>query len=145
MRDGPMQRSFPNLALISDSGPQISILVPVDRYCADPLAITRLVTYLGEDNAEAVIGRAVDHIAQRLGLAEDKLVDCDFAGMGRETRRLAAIALQLGLTEVSNIGLQISACSYLGDAVALSALLARLRRVFERARNDVWENLRIAP
>ncbi len=140
-----MQRSFPNLALLSDSAPQISIQVPVDRYRADPVAIIRLITDLGEGNAEAVIARAVDDIARRVGLAEDKLLDCDFVGMGRETRRLAAIALQLGLIEVSNIGLQISACSYLGDAVALSALLAPLRRVFGRARDDVWENLRVAP
>lgn len=97
----------------------------------DPDRIRRLVSDLGEGEAERVVERAAGHIADRLARMQDGWRAADLAGIGRLSRSLIGAADQLGMYLLAHVACDVAALSAGHDPTALGAVVARLDRVGE--------------
>ncbi|KUF09477.1 hypothetical protein AVJ23_17705 [Pseudoponticoccus marisrubri] len=101
--------------------------------------IEALCTDLGPHAAEDVVCRAMEELAHRLCLIEEKARRGTREELYKNLRVLAAIADQIGLASLSHVAHDVMACIELGDLVAEAATLARLARTGERSLIDIWE------
>lgn len=102
--------------------------------------VSRLFADLGPDAAEAVVTRALEELAVRLGNLDRLLCEGDLERLRKSARGMAAIADQLGMTALARVALDVTACVDAGDSVALAAVLARLDRLGERSLLAVWDD-----
>lgn len=117
---------------------KIAHFVPVDRLQIDTAPLCHLFKDLGEEAAESVICRALDDLAARVHKIGDNHRACAFHDLRAEARRVVAVAEQIGLTEVATVANHIQNCAKDGSSIALSALVARLTRVSDRANTEIW-------
>ena len=104
----------------------------------DPGPLVRLFAERGPDQAEEVVCRMLEDIAQRLDMLQRGLAALDFANMRKPAQRISLVADQVGLTEVSVSACHVGICLSQNDSVALEATMARLERGFDVAVSEVW-------
>jgi hypothetical protein len=105
----------------------------------DPTQLQTLFVALPDHEAEDIVCRALEDIASRLDRLQTARAAGDFAEIGSPANRMAAIADQIGLTEVSLVARHIANASEMGCGVALGATLARLERAFDAAVSHIWD------
>ena len=89
--------------------------------------------------AEEIVCRMLEDIAMRLDMLQGAKAEQTFSTMERPARRIAAIADQMGLTEVAVAGGHVLTCLAQRDGTGLDATMARLERGFDVAVSEVWE------
>lgn len=104
----------------------------------DPGPLKRLFLEKDPAEAEEMICRILEGIAQRLDALQQGLAACDFPAMLKPARRIGLIADQIGLTEVSIAASHVVNCVTQGDGIALEATIARLERGFDVAVSEIW-------
>lgn len=105
----------------------------------DPGPLSEIYKDLGDKVAEETICRALEDIAIRLNRLQDIRAVAGFHELSRQSHRLAAVALGIGLTEVATAARHVATCAMQHDAVALEATLSRLERGFDLAISQVWD------
>ena len=105
----------------------------------DPGPLSEIYKDLGDKVAEETICRALEDIAIRLNRLQDIRAVAGFDELARQSNRLAAVALGIGLTEVSTAARHVATCAAQKDGVALEATLCRLERGFDLAISQVWD------
>lgn len=117
----------------------VAVLRCQDAFLMDPVPLISLFDEMGEPEAEALICRALEDIAQRLDRLQDSRSSGNFETVASPARRIAVIATQIGLTSIAVAAdhVAVAACSQNG--VALGATLARLERAFDAAVSEVWQ------
>ncbi|MGR3367523.1 MAG: hypothetical protein ACU0CC_06340 [Sagittula sp.] len=118
---------------------QVTYLSPVEYPDMDPAQIRTLCTDLGLHQAEDVICRAMEELAQRLCQVQDMAVSGPRQDMHKTLRSLSAIAQQIGMTSLSRVAHDVMTCIEFGDIVAEAATLARLARTGERSLTQLWD------
>jgi hypothetical protein len=94
---------------------------------------------MGDVAAENTVVRTLEDLAVRLNGLHDLRAICAFADMVRPAERLAGVAEQVGLVEVSNAARHVANCAAQAEGVALEATLARLERAYDRAIAEIWD------
>ena len=110
-----------------------------DPFVVDPAPLQRLFAEMPVLEAEDIICRVLEDIAQRLDNLQSLRMVGAFTDIHTPARRIAVVAEQIGLTAVAGAALHV-VCSAEGqNAVALGATLARLERTFDMAVSHVWD------
>ncbi len=103
------------------------------------MPLSTIYAEMGPDVAEDTICRVLEDIARRLNDLQDQRRACQFEDLVRPALRLAAVARQIGLTEVSLAANHVSTSAEQGDPIALEATLQRLERGFDAAICKIWD------
>ena len=110
-----------------------SLLNPQEPVRLDAGRLGDLYNQLGETDAEDVVCRALEELAQRLGDAEMLYHAAQFVPLRKSVRSLVGIADQVGMPALARSAVHVVDCVDQGDPVALAATLARLMRVAEQS------------
>ncbi len=94
---------------------------------------------LGPSQAEDVVARALEDLASRLCLVQDLAVTGSRNDLRKELRALRAVAIQVGLTGLSEVAEDVLTCIDQNDLVAEASTLARLARIGESALSALWD------
>jgi hypothetical protein len=105
----------------------------------DPDPLRTLFAALPDDEAESIVCRALEDIAAKLDGLQNARTSGAFADITAPARRLAAVADQIGLTEVALVARHTATASDMQCGVALGATLARLERAFDAAVSHIWD------
>jgi hypothetical protein len=105
----------------------------------DAAPLQTLFTALPDHEAEGIVCRALENIAAKLDRLQSARTSGDFAKLAAPAKRLAAIADQIGLTEVALVARHSATASEMKCGVALGATLARLERAFDAAVSHIWD------
>ncbi|EAU46873.1 hypothetical protein [Salipiger bermudensis] len=118
---------------------QVARLSLAEPASVDPDRLAQLYERFGAQRGEDLVCRAMEELAFRLGQA-GRLYE---AGDRLELRRcagiLAALADEIGMTALRRVAESVAFCIDSADAVALSAVLARMARVGERSLYAIWD------
>ena len=107
----------------------------------DPAPVRSIYARLPLAEAEDLICRFLEDIAQRLDDLQRALACREYENVDRPARRVVLAASHLGLLDVVESAQHVRACLLQEDGIALHATTARLERAFDLAVNEVW-NLR---
>ena len=118
----------------------------VQLTCQKPSALDRgpvsaMFADKGEVEAEEIICRVLEDIAYRLDAVQKAQREHAFGDLSQPVRRIAQIAKQLGLTEVSLSATHMADAALAQDGIAVNAIAARLERAFDHAVTEVWHYL----
>lgn len=105
----------------------------------DPDQLARLYSELGEHSAEDVICRAMEELALRLSHCERLYRANNISDLRKSSRSLIAIAEQIGMTKLSTVAADVTACIDQQDDIALAATLGRLMRIGEASLSAIWD------
>ncbi len=120
--------------------PSVVTVLPCDAPLRiDPTPLSEIYADKGPDAAEDTICRVLEDIAHRLNTLQSLRRACVFADLVRPAQRLAVVADQIGLTEISLSANHVATAAGQGDAVALEATLSRLERGFDSAISQIWD------
>lgn len=117
----------------------VSVLMHDEIVDLDMDQLGVLYAELGESNADAVVCRALEELANRLSLIERSYYQSDLQALAKAARGLVGIADQIGMKKLSGIARTVSDLSKVGDVPALAATLARLVRMGDRSLAAIWE------
>jgi hypothetical protein len=106
-------------------------LRPKDRVRQDSEPIAQIYRTMGTHAAEQVVTRALAELGLTVAGLAQLMAEQDLDDLPRRLRRLQRISEQLGVTSLANVAADARLCLEQGDAVAFSAVWARLLRVAE--------------
>lgn len=98
-----------------------------------------LFSKLNRQDAEDMIGRAVEELAVRLSQCEVLWRHRDVAALRKSVRSLIAIADQIGMCALARCAEHVITCLDMDDRTAIAATLARLVRVGDASLNAMWD------
>ena len=105
----------------------------------DPAPLKTLFDALPDHEAEDIVCRALEDIASRLNKLQVARSAGAFAEIRAPADRVAAIANQIGLTEISCVAGHMARASEMNCGVALGATMARIERAFDAAVSQIWD------
>ncbi|MCK0121235.1 hypothetical protein MWU61_11845 [Loktanella sp. F6476L] len=105
----------------------------------DTAPLRTLFAALPDHEAEDIVCRALEDIAAKLDYLQNGRTTGAFSEISAPAKRLAAVAEQIGLTEVALVARHTSNAAEMQCGVALGATLARLERAFDAAVSHVWD------
>lgn len=117
----------------------IEMLKPREGARLDADRVEMLYVQLGPIGAEDVVCRAMEELAYRLGHIDRLYCAQDWPEMRKNTRALAAIADQIGMTLLARVAGDVICCIDDGDGTALAATLSRLVRTGEMSLTEIWD------
>jgi hypothetical protein len=117
----------------------VAVLRCRDEFNMDPVPLKALFAALPDHEAEDIVCRALEDIASRLNALQAARCVGAFANIATPAKRVAAVADQIGLTEISLVAGHTAKASAMECGVALGATMARLERVFDAAVNQIWD------
>ncbi|WP_188789763.1 hypothetical protein [Salipiger pallidus] len=115
------------------------MITPFEKAGLDPDRLEELYAQMGPRDGEDMLCRAMEELAYRLGQADRLHADHNYVDMRKCTRALRAIADQIGMSGLAHVAGHVVQCIDDGDAVALSATLARMSRIGERSLYAIWD------
>lgn len=117
----------------------IAVLRCRDEFALDPAPLRALFDALPDHEAEDIVCRALEDIAQRLNVLQAARSDRDCTAIAKPAKRVGAVADQIGLVEVSHVAGHVAAAAETTCPVALGATMARLERAFDAAVSQIWD------
>ncbi|SEW39190.1 hypothetical protein SAMN04488515_2566 [Cognatiyoonia koreensis] len=120
------------------AGSTVTILQFRGRLALDPDPLAEIYAAQGEDVAEETVCRTLANLANRISAIQDHHRQSAFGDIPLPARRVAAIAGQIGLTEVALAATHLGNAATQADGVAIEATLSRLERCFDLAMSEVW-------
>lgn len=118
---------------------QVTLMKPTEAVRVNSEQLSGLYADLGDVQAEDIVCRAMEELALRLSHCERLYRAGEFSDLRKSSRSLVAIADQIGMTKLSRIALDVTACIDQEDMVALPAVLARLMRIGEGSLTAIWD------
>lgn len=118
---------------------KIAVLAHDEAVQLDSEQLASLYAQMGEANADLVVSRALDELANRMSLIERCFYQNDYTGLAKAARGLVGIADQVGMTSLAAVARNVSDLSKETDSPALAAALARLVRLGDRSLTAIWE------
>lgn len=118
---------------------QISILEHDETIHLDDNHLGALYAQLGESNADSVVSRALEELANRLSLIERSYYRQDLDALAKAAKGLVGIADQIGMPGLAISASNVTSLAKGTDTPALAAALARLVRIGDRSLAAIWE------
>ena len=119
-----------------DQKPNMGSAEPVGL---EPEKLELLYSRLGKREAEDLICRATEKIAQHIRLLCEDSDDLDTGRLVRSARLIAELSEHVGLSDLRRVANDVTICLLRADDVAISATSARLGRLGERSLIAIWE------
>ena len=116
----------------------VTVLDCKGRLGLDPAPLALISTARGEGAAEQTACRALEDLATRLADMQDARWRSGFGDLPPPAQRFAAIAEQIGLTELAQAARHVATAASQADGVALEATMQRLERAFDLAVTHIW-------
>lgn len=121
----------------------LSTLEMSERVTLDREPIEKMCEALGAERAERLVGGAMEEMAVWLTRAHPLLRSALASGeageLGRLAQRIAPVAEQLGMPQLSRIATEVRALSLGRDMAALAAVTGRMVRVGEASLVAIWD------
>ncbi len=117
----------------------ITVLAHDEAVQLDQDQLGLLYGQLGEQQADTVICKALEELANRLSSIERAFYQDDRAALAKAARGLVGVADQIGLQDFATIATDVSKLALRKDDPALAAALARLVRLGDRSLAAIWE------
>ena len=117
----------------------IAVLRCRDEFNMDPAPLKTLFAALPDHEAEDIVCRALEDIASRLNTMQTARSSGSFTEVATPAKRIAAVADQIGLTELSMVAAHTGRAADMACGVALGATMARLERSFDAAVSQIWD------
>lgn len=105
----------------------------------DARRVGDIIRELGETAACNVIGLALEQLAGALTATDAAYHNRDLAGAAVHAERLSRLAWQVGLLSLAGVAMDLGNSAERRDAVAVSAIHARLMRVGNRSLTAIWD------
>jgi hypothetical protein len=105
----------------------------------NPAQLERLCERMGEQQAEAEVGYALQRLAARLGDVSRLSTQKRMAELEEVLAALVRDAQLIGMATLARVGRHVLSCLDTGDGPALAATLARLERVGDRSIHAIWD------
>lgn len=126
------------LAPMPVTKPVVTVLNCPASLRLDPEPLVQIFADQGEVAAEETVCRALEDLARRINDLQSPRERSAFDEIGKPVHRIAAIAGQIGLIEVSIAAESVAQAAKQKDGIALEATMARLERGFDSAISQVW-------
>lgn len=117
----------------------LSELRPLELVDVDSDRLVELCVRMGENRAEEVIALSVDNLWRGLDGLKACYQEQRFEDLADQSRGLAQIAENLGLSLFVKICRDVEACAVRADTPALSGCLSRLSRIADQSICSVWD------
>ena len=117
----------------------VTVLPVIEAACFDTQSIHALGSQLGPLQAEEMICRALEDLAQKLGQFERAQRRQDHATLRKTAHAMAAVAGQIGMVGLVRVAGDVVYCADTGDITGLAATTARLIRVGEESLTAIWD------
>lgn len=118
---------------------KISVLSHDEPVFLDQEQLNMLYAQLGAANADGVVCRALEELANRLSLIERSYYQNNRPALLKAARGMIGIADQMGMKGLSDAAAQVVGCCGKTDEPALAATLARLVRLGDRYLTAIWD------
>lgn len=103
----------------------------------DGRQLALLIEEMGANGAERMINAATRELAARLAEMKFKYETGEILGMGRDSKRMARIASEMGMTSFALVASDVQLCAARGDMVGCAATWARLVRVANESLDQI--------
>jgi hypothetical protein len=130
--------SSPSIDLSHQS---VTLLDCRGQFDFDAGPLTDLAARSGRLAAEQIASRVLEDLALRLGGLQDARQNADFAQLPKQALRIAAVAGQIGLSELACAARHVATSATQADGVAVEATLHRLERAFDLAVTQIWSEV----
>lgn len=118
---------------------QVARLSLAEPASVDAERLAQLYERFGAQRGEDLVCRAMEELAFRLGQAARLYEAGDRIALRQCAGALASLADEIGMTALHDVATSVAVCIDSADAVALSAVLARMARVGERSLYAIWD------
>lgn len=118
---------------------QITALTVCEPVRVDARRVNDIVSELGEDAAQNVIGIALERLAGVLGDVDRAILAGDLAQSVAHADRMSRLAWQVGLLSLAGVAMDLAHLADRRDMAALAAVHARLMRVGNRSLTAIWD------
>jgi hypothetical protein len=116
----------------------ISRATRAEPVCLDSECLERLYERLGFHDADHLVCRAVDELAQRVAQCTDLWQKGDWQRLNETARCVHQLATQIGMPVLARVARDVSYCVNISDRPALDATLDRMTRLGEAALKAMW-------
>ena len=118
---------------------QIKELIPFETVWVNTDLLHGLGERMGFEDAEVLVNAAMEELAELLYLTDALFADSDFDRLKKNVERISVLAESVGMHVLAQIGRDVQGLCGADDQHALSATMARLRRVGERSLMAIWD------
>lgn len=125
--------------------PDLAPLMPVVAVLECPSLLTfdrdrlaELFVRKGETEAEEIICRILEDLAERLNSLQGPRLRAAFAEIDGPAQRICAVADQIGLSEIARAASHVATAATQRDGIAVEATITRLERAIDPAIAQVW-------
>jgi len=118
--------------------PVVTVLECPSPLLVDTSPLEALFANKGELAAEDAVCRVLEDLSRRMNELQGPRQRCAFEEIDVPAERIAAIADQIGLTEVALSARHVACAARQSDGIALEAVMCRLERAFDAAISQVW-------
>lgn len=118
---------------------KIAVLAVEEEILVDMQRLEQIVTELGQDTANYVLGAALEQLAQALTKTVTAADREDLATVVSQADRLSRLAWQVGLVSLAGVAVDVGRCAETRDFPGLAATAGRLRRIGNRSLTEIWE------
>ena len=118
---------------------KIAVLAVEEEILVDMQRLEQIVTELGQDTANYVLGAALEQLAQALTNTVTAAGREDLATVVSQADRLSRLAWQVGLVSLAGVAVDVGRCAETRDLPGLAATAGRLRRIGNRSLTEIWE------
>jgi hypothetical protein len=118
---------------------EVTRIAPRERVWLDPHRIETIYAQFGGAEAQALLERAMNEVYVIRHELAQQYEARDFEAFARNLRRLRRIGQHLGMPMISRISEDVGRALAAGDATAMAATWARLRRSADQALSGEWE------
>lgn len=101
--------------------------------------IDALYSEMDPVQAEGVVCRAMEELAQRMAQCEKLYHAAALDELRKSSRSMVAIADQIGMPVMAKVARDVAICAEQRDHIALSATVTRLMRTGEGSLTAIWD------
>lgn len=116
----------------------VTVLECPSTLTLDPQPLEELFAQKGELGAEDTVCRILEDISARMNALQGPRQRAAFDELSQPPERIAAIADQIGLSEVAIAARHVATTARQENGIAMEATMTRLERAFDSAISQVW-------
>ena len=125
--------------ILTSRSMQIKELIPFEPVWVNTDLLNGLGERLGFEDAEILVNAAMEELAELLYLTESLLGDSDSKRLRENVQRISDLSESVGMHVLAQIARDVAGLCDQDDKHALSATMARMRRVGERSLMAIWD------
>jgi len=111
---------------------------PIEHVQLEQIRLDMLYAQLGDTGAEAVICRAMEEVAARLGECYSLWEAQNNDQLRKHARSLIAIAAQIGMQKLAQVARDVTICIDAKNVSAIASTMSRMQRIGKESLSEIW-------